>query len=125
MTTDDIPTWSPDEACCTRCAHYLPPFTGRWDTPSGCRVLPDPEPGMTITYCLEYTPSLARQHATDTHLDPEAALVAPVAAEANLRGLTDPHAGQGTTSQPRVPDCGGNRREGTDTFFLQENEATK
>jgi hypothetical protein len=123
MTNADIPTWSPDEACCARCAHYLPPRP-RWNTPPGCRVLPDPEPGSTVTYCVAYTPCVAVQDAADAHLGPDAILAAPSATAALQRGVADPHGGQGTTSRQRLPEGHGKGREDRDTFFPQKNEAT-
>jgi hypothetical protein len=120
----DIPLWAFEEACCPQCVHYLPPRP-RWDVPAGCRILPDPDPAMTVTYCVEYAPCVPVRDATAAPLAPDAVLTAPSAAEADQQYLTDTHAGQGTTSPPRVPDRGGNSREGKDTFFLPKNEATK
>jgi hypothetical protein len=124
MTTDDILLWSPEEACCSQCVHYLPPYPD-WNVPAGCRILPDPDPAMTVTYCVEYTPCVPAQDAAAAPLAPDAVLAAPSAAEADQQRLTDTHAGQGTTSPPRVPDPLTSSREGRDTFFLQKNEATK
>lgn len=88
--TNDIPLWSPRDACCPQCVNYQRPYP-LWGVPAGCRVLSDPEPGTTITYCLAYTPRLGRQDATCSETDPHplaGAAQAALGAASTVRGTS-------------------------------------